>query len=131
MAMVIRIIPKIGAVTLVEPRSFQIRAWQWLVEALGEKVAQSRRQRALRFIEEAIELAQACALSEQDVNAEARKVFCRPAHTIEREVGGVMMTLACLCRERGLDMNQVGEDELSEVWRRIPQIQSKQKGKSL
>ena len=36
--------------------------WSWLVTAFGEGSANNRRERAARFLEEALELAQACEL---------------------------------------------------------------------
>ena len=113
-----------------DKRPFQICAWDWLCLALGRAVARNKRQRALRFIEEAIELAQALGLGEHEIVAEARKVYSQPAHGIEREIGGVLVTLAVLCEAHTLNMERIGDDTLNDNHKRIDQIREKQRGKS-
>ncbi len=112
-------------------RSFQLRAWDWLGLALGRDVARSKRQRALRFVEEAIELAQAIGISEHEVIDEARNIYSVPAHGVEREIGGVLVTLAVLCEAYGLNMEKIGEDTLADNHKRLDQIREKQKSKSV
>jgi hypothetical protein len=124
---------------LVETRKFekadfvtyQVRVWAWICEAFGVDAARNKRQRALRFFEEAVELAQACDMTEDEMIAEVKSVCRQPAHPPKREVGGVMTTLAGLSQANGWDFIDIAEEILSDNFVRIEQIRIKQKGKSV
>ncbi len=112
-------------------KPFQARVYKWLIDAFGEIIARNKRRRALRFIEEAVELVQALGLGENDVSAVARSVYCRPPHKPEREVGGVMTSLGGLCEAHGFDMAAIGEATLRDNYRRIHEIREKERRKAL
>lgn len=94
---------------------FQARAQDWVVACFGPEVAVDRAERARRFLEEALELAQAAGCSADMVGQVAQHVFSRPPGTVGQEVGGVMMTLAALCSAHGLDMAGEGRAELARI----------------
>lgn len=70
-------------------------------------------ERRHRFLEEAIELAQASGCTREDARIIVDYVFDRPAGAQEQEVGGVMVTLAALCNALKLTMSDAGDKELA------------------
>lgn len=109
--------------------SFQSRVVPWLHECFGEDISNDKLERSDRFIEEALELVQACGYSKERVLELIDYVYDRPAGEKYQEVGGVMVTLAALCQAHGLDMHGCGEKELHRIWGKIETIREKQKNK--
>jgi hypothetical protein len=105
--------------------SFQRRVEPWVQACFGPEVAVDHIERNHRFLEEALELAQACGASAQEVSKLAAYVFARPAGTKEQEVGGVMVTLAALCSAHGMDMHADGDAELAAIWPKVEAIRAK------
>jgi len=95
----------------------------------GATIAADKVERNHRFLEEALELVQACGCSQADARQLVDYVYGRPQGDINQEVGGVMVTLAALCLANGLDMHEGGEKELARVWNKIEQIRAKQAAK--
>lgn len=108
------------------PNNFQDNVKAWAVECFGASVANNKAERVLRFIEEALELAQALELSQEDAHRLVTYVFNRPKGEPAQEVGGTMVTLAALCAVTDLDMQKSGEEELSRIWFNMPAIREKQ-----
>jgi hypothetical protein len=84
-----------------------------------------------RFLEEALELAQAIGCSSEDAHRLVDYVFSREVGQPELEVGGVMVTLAGLCSASGIDMNDAADRELERNWSRIDRIRGKQASKPI
>lgn len=116
-------------VGLVVLKSYQDHAKTWLLECFGEEVATNIPERSLRFLEEALELVQATGLTQVEAQRLLTYVYNRPVGKKAQEVGGVMVTLACLCAATGLDMREEGETELARVITKIPEIREKQEFK--
>lgn len=113
-----------------DDRPFQKRVFSWLVAMLqSEAIAKIRRRAVLRFVEEAIELAQALAIAEHDVNEVARKVYHKPPGKVAQEFGGVYTTLAALAECVNEDLDEIGEKALADCWARIAIIREKEKVK--
>lgn len=112
------------------PANFQSRVVGWWRQCLGgiEETLQSS-QRVHRFVEEALELAQACDISREECLALVDYVYGRPTGEVGQEVGGVLTTLAVLCEGRGMDMTECGENELARCWRNMDKIRAKQAAK--
>ena len=108
-----------------EAPSFQSRVREWLVTCFGEAASNNRLERTHRFLEEALELAQSNGCTKADAQMLIEYVFSRPSGKQEEEVGGVLVTLAGLCEACRIDMDEVGNQELSRNWRRIEAIRSK------
>lgn len=106
--------------------SFQQRAWAWMLAAFGLEIAGRTNERAHRFLEESIELAQAVGVTSEEAHMLVDYVFNRASGEPEQEAGGVMLTLAGLCDWLGIDMAKAGETELARVWTRIDLIREKQ-----
>ena len=110
-------------------KSFQGRAAKWLDECFGLEWRTDRQERLHRFIEEAIELAQAAGASPEEIHALIDYVFERPSHKVAKEVGGVLVTLAGLCEIAGIDMSRAGDDELDSNYSRIDAIREKRRNR--
>ncbi len=108
---------------------FQSRVKPWMDACFGEEISADRKERNHRFIEEALELVQACGGTKQECLALVEYVFNRPTGEPTQEVGGIMVTLAALCLANGFDMHANGETELTRVWGKIEQIRAKQAAK--
>lgn len=109
--------------------SLQGRVREWMLACFGPQVAADKTERTWRFIEEALELAQAQGATSRDVCTLVDYVFARPVGEAHQEVGGVLLTLAALCDAVGLDMELAGEHELARVWGKIEVIREKQRTK--
>ena len=87
--------------------------------------------RVFRFLEEALELAQALNCTEAQAHELVRYVFNRPVGVPYQELGGTMVTLAALSHVMGESMMLAGWEELERCNRPevIAKIQAKQKSK--
>jgi hypothetical protein len=118
-----------GAFVTSELNSYQRRVEEWLEACFPPKVRSNRGERNHRFLEEALELAQANGCSREDALMLVDYVFSRPQGNPEQEVGGVMVTLASLCSATDLNMDEAGDAELARNWDRIEVIRAKQRSK--
>lgn len=112
-----------------ELSSYQRRVERWLDACFPPAVRSDRAERTHRFLEEALELAQANGCSRDDALALVEYVFGRPVGRPDQEVGGVMVTLASLCSASEINMDDAGERELERNWDRIETIRAKQQAK--
>ena len=110
-------------------KSFQRRVAEWLAACFPPSVRADRQERTHRFLEEALELAQANGCTRDEAHILVDYVFSRPLGQPEHEVGGVMVTLAGLCDATGIDMTAEGDRELDRNWQRINAIRRKQASK--
>lgn len=109
--------------------SYQHLVRDWLVACFPSRVCSDREERTHRFLEEALELAQASGCSREDAMQLVDYVFGRPQGEPESEVGGVMVTLAALCSASGIDLDTAANRELKRNWGRIALIRQKQASK--
>ncbi|GEM_PF-1821802 len=121
--------PDATAYWTAEPAPFQQRVQPWLMECFGSTIAGDREERNHRFLEETLELVQACGCSASEAHQLVNYVFGRPVGEPAQEVGGVMVTLAALCLANGLDMHAAGETELARIWTKVEAIRAKQAAK--
>jgi hypothetical protein len=112
-----------------EMASYQRRVEEWLGACFPPSVRADRCKRTHRFLEEALELAQANGCPRDDAIALVDNVFSRPPGQAGQEVGGVMVTLASLCSAVGVEMAEAGNCELNRNWDRIDVIRAKQRSK--
>lgn len=118
-----------GVKVAAELSSYQRRVEQWLEACFPPQVRSDRGERTHRFLEEALELAQANGATREDALALVDYVFGRPTGEPSQEVGGVMVTLASLCSASEINMEDAGDRELERNWERIDLIRSKQQSK--
>lgn len=102
---------------------FQVRVRPWMLECFGETIANDGQERNHRFLEEALELVQACGSTVAEAHSLVEYVFCRPIGEPMQETGGVMITLAALCLANGIDMHQAGEIELDRI--SLPEVMTR------
>lgn len=114
-----------------EGQPFQARVLPWLLECFGEQIASDAMERNHRFLEEALELVQACGCTIDEAHKLVDYVFGRSIGERQQEVGGVMVTLAALCLAQQLDMHYAGELELARITQpeMVALIREKQKRK--
>lgn len=106
--------------------TFQTRVTKWLKACFGDIGHIDPEERTHRFLEEAIELAQANGCTKLDAMRLVDYVFSRPPGRADQEVGGVMVTLAGLCSAIDVSMRDAANQELTRNWQRIDDIRSKQ-----
>lgn len=109
--------------------TFQQRVVAWATRAFGSNVVLDKQERGFRFVEEALELAQAGGISRDDVLKLVDYVYNRPVGSIDREIGGTLTTLAVLCEAHGHSMAFCGDAELTHCYLNIKQIQAKHRAK--
>ena len=119
-----------GVTADAEPaESFQDRVQPWMMACFGAEIAADGAERNHRFLEESLELVQACGCTASEAHQLVDYVYGRPVGEREQEVGGVMVTLAALCLAQGLDMQAAGEMELARIWTKVVAIRAKQAAK--
>lgn len=101
--------------TGVIPRTFQQRVDPWLLFCFGLEIARNVQERVHRFLEEALELGQACKCTRSEAHQIVDYVFDREIGSVPQEIGGTMVTLAALCLAIGEDMHAAGDTELARV----------------
>jgi len=87
----------------------------WVTRSFGEPNLMSKRERALRVVEEAVELGQALNLTLAEVCKVVDRVYERPAGSVENEVAGTMLTLLSLTVPLGIDPIEVTTTELRRI----------------
>ena len=109
--------------------SFQSRVQPWMMACFGTEISADGAERNHRFLEESLELVQACGCTACEAHQLVDYVYGRPVGERAQEVGGVMVTLAALCLAQGLDMHAAGEMELARIWTKVEAIRAKQAAK--
>jgi hypothetical protein len=105
---------------------FQKRVDEWMLVCFNETIAADVVERSHRFLEEAIELAQASACTANEAHQLVDYVFSRPVGERTQEVGGVGVTLAALCTAYGIDMQAAFGAEIARCFTKVAQIRAKQ-----
>lgn len=99
------------------------------MECFGEMIAADVVERNHRFLEESLELVQACGCTKDEAHELVEYVFNRSIGEKNQEVGGVIVTLAALCLAQNLDMHEAAETELARIWTKVEEIRAKQAAK--
>jgi Domain of unknown function (DUF3850) len=121
--------PSDFVVMSIKKKSYQADVRDWLYACFGEEIATDKVERSHRFLEEALELVQACGTTPDEARKLVDYTFSRPVGEKFQEVGGVMITLSGLCNAQGLDMVEAGKVELARVYTAVDKIRAKQKAK--
>jgi hypothetical protein len=95
-------------------RTLESRVSEWIRTRIGEANAHPR-ERAMRLLEEAIELAQSEGITEDQVWRQAAYVFSRPAGDPSQEAGGVAVCLLGWCAAHNTTFDQVARTELERI----------------
>lgn len=107
-------------------KQFQDEVKKWTHACFGEKIATDKTERNHRFLEEALELVQACGCTPSEAHQLVDYVFNRHVGDIRQELGGTMVTLAALANAHDLDAETWANVEIQRCWRRIEIIREKQ-----
>lgn len=94
------------------------RFLQWAHETFGD-IALDPKERAMRFLEEAVELAHAVGVDAITSTNIVGRVYQRPAGGIPREVGQSLVTLELLAKAINVDAEREANEEFFRV-QRIP-----------
>lgn len=105
---------------------FQDEVALWVNRTFGPEIAADCVERNHRFLEESLELVQACGCTAEEAHQLVDYVFHRPVGEKAQEVGGVLVTLAALCSAQGVEMDAAGRVELDRIWGCIEKIRAKQ-----
>ncbi len=109
--------------------NFQNRVDRWLLVCFGSTIARDKVERNHRFLEEALELVQACDCTKEEALQLVDYVYGRDKGEMAQEVGGVMNTLAALCLSQDIDMEDAGHIEMDRCWTKVDKIRAKQRAK--
>jgi hypothetical protein len=109
--------------------TFQDRVRHWTVRTFGRTTANDRKERAHRFLEEALELAQASGCDFPETLVLAMYVYRRPVGVFPQEVGGTLVTLAALCAAHSVNMDVAAEAELARCHENSVRIRAKHAAK--
>lgn len=90
------------------------RALHWAVEMFGP-VALDPEERAMRFLEEAIELAHSIGVLHVTTQALVQRVYSRDKGDVRREVGQAQMTLETLAKAIGVDADAEAMGEFYRI----------------
>ena len=111
---------------------FQDQVTTWVVKCFGAKIAGDRAGRNHRFLEEALELVQACGCAVTEARQLVEYVFNRPVGERlcrAQEVGDVLLTLAALCAAQSINMSAAAESGLRRAWIFKDEIRARQAAK--
>lgn len=109
----------------------QKTAHDWAVRSFGQEHVGDARVRAVRVVEEAIELAQSLGCCPASRSRPWDVVYAGELGKVEQEIGGTILTLAVLCEARGVSMLELFERELLRVLGKPPEHFAKRNANKL
>ena len=83
-----------------------------LVRDYWPGIGEDRVERGRRLLEEALELAQAVGVSQEQALGHVERAYSRPPGTVDQELGQVVLCVAALAEVEGFLMGDRGEAEL-------------------
>jgi hypothetical protein len=98
--------------TLQPDTERRVRALAWAVNTFGE-IAADKEERAMRFVEEAVELVNALGLDVRTVRAIVERVYGRQKGDRGRELGQAMFTLELLGEALAIDPSRAADAEFT------------------
>lgn len=104
----------------------QAKVNEWMLKCFDKEVARDKVERARRFLEEALELMQACDMPREDVLILLDYVYNRPKGEVAQETAGTLITLHALASCHLIDVDLAFENELKRCHRDMEKIQRKQ-----
>jgi NTP pyrophosphatase (non-canonical NTP hydrolase) len=87
----------------------------WGEKAFGNVTMRNRKERLLRFFEEALELVQAGGIEVEDILTLTAHVYKRPPGLVAQELGGVGVTAYTVAEAFGLDLEDAVLTEVERV----------------
>lgn len=93
----------------------------WAKSTFGE-VASDPVERAARVLEEAAEVAQGGGVSKEMALAIVERTYSRPPDSVEKEIGGLLVTVYALSAVHHLDPQECLEREVARVLAKDPSM---------
>jgi hypothetical protein len=90
------------------------RVAEWIRTRIGEANLHSR-ERAMRILEEAVELAQAEGITAEQVQRQTAHVFDRPAGNPVQEASGIAVCLLGWCASAGTTFDAIADAEITRI----------------
>lgn len=118
----------LGSTPVVTMKDWQAKVARWGHACFGEQSTQKENRRN-RFMEEALELVQSLGGTASDCHKLVEYVFSRPVGEADKELGGVLLTVAMLANANVLSLNLSAQEELVRVWGKIDKIRAKDAAK--
>lgn len=109
--------------------TFQHRVAAWMPKVFDARTIESRLERGLRVLEEALELAQSVGVDQARAERLLAHVMSRPRGETLQEIGGLLVTAAALCNAVGLDMERAAREELERCNQATDKIAAKHQAK--
>lgn len=104
--------------------NLQTRVRLWMEKCFGlTNLTGSAQQRCDRFLEECLELLQACGYDKSRIATLTDYTYSRPVGEVSSEVGGVLVTLAALCNNQLVFMDDAASNALDYINR--PEVMQK------
>ncbi|AXQ68713.1 hypothetical protein HOU00_gp412 [Caulobacter phage CcrPW] len=107
----------------------QVNLAHWLERCLGRQTLLSRKDRAIRVLEEAIELAQAAGIPRDKALEQLDHTYGRPKGRPYQEIAGVLNATLLAAEAYGYDGLTLGLDELARAEEKIDLIREKNRTK--
>ena len=95
--------------------------FDWGVRCFGIEHMANPRVRAVRLVEEAVELAQSVGVEAAQLRKLVNMVYSRPPGVMYQELGGVMVTTSAFCSCVGIDAEHVLEAEVRRCLKKSPE----------
>lgn len=96
-------------------------AFDWAERCFGKDHVRNFAIRALRTLEESLELSQSLGVSRELAHLSVDKVYDRPVGNPEQEMGGVLHTMNILCESWGAEPAEIAERELRRCLQKSPE----------
>ena len=106
-------------------------AYDWGARCFGREHMVDRPTRALRCLEEAIELAQSLGVSKEYADLLVASVYDRPPGDPIQEAGGTLLTCSVLCHAIGQTPERVYETELTRCLSKSPEYFAKRNAEKM
>lgn len=110
---------------------FQQDVASWMLATFGLAVQRDKTERNYRFLEEALELAQAGGCTREDTLRLVDYVYTRPPGSVRGEIGDVMVTLAALTDAHDIVLARAADEKLAQNWERKDTIAAKAARKTI
>lgn len=94
----------------------------WVERVFGPGIARNVVERAMRVLEEAMELAQAAKVSREDAQKLLDRVYGRDAGEVEGELANLCVTLLAFGATLGVSLESIERDEIERILA-IPEAQ--------
>jgi NTP pyrophosphatase (non-canonical NTP hydrolase) len=89
---------------------------KWVNTQFGNTCLKDSHERALRVLEEALELAQAAGVTPTETVTVATHVWSRPVGDIRQEHAGVLVSLLASATSNGIDLEDAVVEEIERIW---------------